>query len=99
MINRRILPWRTSISFAAMTSRCQFIASLACGLRSRKQRATKVAKSSRSTSAYSAKVRSTLIDLFLFTQEQSLELLDDLFVRRNKRGGLSRPLQLVAFDV
>src|SRR5215472_5890055 len=99
MINRRILPWRTSINFAAMTSRCQFIASLACGLRSRKQRATKVAKSSRSTNAYSANVRSSLIELFLLAQEPSLELLNDLFVRRGEGGGLMRRPFALTFDV
>src|SRR6516165_4200355 len=99
MINRRILPSRTSISFAAMTSRCQFIASLACGLRSGKQRATKVAKSSRSTSAYSANVRSSLIQLFLLAKEPSLELLNDLFVRRGEGGGLRRRRLALAFDI
>src|SRR6516165_4620967 len=99
MINRRILPSRTAISFAAMTSRCQFIASLACGLRSGKQRATKVAKSSRSTSAYSAKVRSSLIELSLLAQEPSLELLDDLFIRRGEGGSLRRSRLDLAFDV
>src|SRR6516225_3932050 len=99
MINRRILPWRTAISFAAMTSRCQFIASLACGLRSGKQRATKVAKSSRSTNAYSAKVRSLLIELSLLAQEPSFELLNDLFVRRGEGVGLSRSRLSLAFDV
>src|SRR6516165_9549837 len=99
MINRRILPSRTSISFAAMTSRCQFIASLACGLRSGKQRATKVAKSSRSTNAYSAKVRSLLIELSLLAQEPSFELLNDLFVRRGEGVGLSRSRLSLAFDV
>src|SRR6516162_2562447 len=98
MISRLILPWRTSISLAAMTSRCQFIASLACGLRSGKQRVTKVTKSSRSTSAYSAKVSSSLIGLSLLAKEPSLELFDDLFVRSGE-GGLSRSRLGLAFDV
>src|SRR5215471_10304983 len=82
-----------------MTSRCQFIASLACGLRSLKQRATKVAKSSRSTIAYSANVRSSLIELSLLAKEPSLELLNDLFVRRGERGGLRRSRLALVFDV
>ena len=49
MINRRIRPWRTAVNLAAMTSRCQFIARLACGLSSWKQRPAKLAKSRRST--------------------------------------------------
>jgi hypothetical protein len=36
MISRRILPWRTSVSLAAMISRCQFGANGACGLSSEK---------------------------------------------------------------
>src|SRR5215472_295624 len=82
-----------------MTSRCQFIASLACGLRSQKQRATKVAKSSRSMIAYSANVRSSLIELSLLAQQPSLELLNDLFVRRGEGGGLGRGRLALAFDV
>ena len=45
---RRILPSRTAVSAAAITSRCQFVASLVCGLRSLKQRPAKVVKSCRS---------------------------------------------------
>src|SRR6516162_7324707 len=48
MISRRILPWYTAVSFAAMTSMCQFIANAVSGLSSRKQRWAKAAKSSRS---------------------------------------------------
>ena len=53
-------PWRTAVSLAAMTSRCQFIASSACGLSSWKQRAMKVVKSWRSSASYSERVRSSL---------------------------------------
>src|SRR4051794_76957 len=38
------LALRTAVSLAAMTSRCQLIARLVCGLRSWKQRPAKVAK-------------------------------------------------------
>jgi hypothetical protein len=38
MISRRILPWRTAVSLAAITSRCQFVASVVCGFSSQKQR-------------------------------------------------------------
>src|SRR5271163_2616440 len=37
MMSRRILPSRTSVSLAAMISRCQFGANAACGLSSEKQ--------------------------------------------------------------
>ena len=63
MISRRILPSRTSVSLAAMTSICQFIASSVCGLRSWKQRAAKVPKSCRSSASYSARVRFSIIGL------------------------------------
>jgi hypothetical protein len=51
-----ILPSDTAVSLAAMISRCPFIASSVCGLRSWKQRTAKVLKSCRSRVSYSARV-------------------------------------------
>src|SRR5271170_4654370 len=85
MISRLIVPRRTSISLAAMTSRCQFIASSACGLSSWKQRAMKVVKSWRSSASYSERDRSSLIGNWFFAAHPGLQLLDDLLVRRAER--------------
>src|SRR5271156_4731817 len=85
MISRLIVPRRTSISLAAMTSRCQFIASSACGLSSWKQRAMKVVKSWRSSASYSEQDRSSLIGNWVLAAHPGLQLLDDLLVRRAER--------------
>src|SRR6516165_11881685 len=85
MISRRILPWRTAVSLAAMTSRCQFIASAACGLRSWKQRAAKTTKSLRNNASYSARVRASIIGHGFVAAQPGLQLLDDLVVGRAER--------------
>src|SRR5690349_20238913 len=68
-----------------MTSICQFIPSSACGLRSWKQRATKVVKSCRSTASYSAGVSSSPIGYGFLAAQPGHQLLDDLLVRRTER--------------
>src|SRR6201997_5782164 len=97
MIRRLVLPRRTAISLAAMISRCQFGASSACGFRSGKQRATKVAKSCRSRTSYSARVRFAIISLRV--QEPRPELLEDLLVRRGEEGGLGGGRLALSCDV
>jgi len=46
-ISRPILPSRNAANFAAIASKCQFVANSARGLSWRKQRAAKLAESSR----------------------------------------------------
>src|SRR5215472_7238501 len=99
MISRRILPSRTAASAAAMTSRCQFGANSACGLRSAKQRATKVAKSSRNAASYWASVRSSIIGLSFVAIEPSLQLFDDFLIRRGEGGVAGRGWFGLAFGV
>src|SRR5690348_9166175 len=99
MISRRILPSRTAISLAAMTSRCQFSASSACGFRSAKQRPTKVTKSSRSRVSYSACVKSLIIGLSVIAKEPGLQLFDDLLVRRGEGGDFGGCRFGLGFDV
>src|ERR1700746_2604202 len=102
MISRRILPCRTAISLAAMTSRCQFIASSVCGLRSWKQRAANRAKSLRSKASYSARVRSSIIGYSFLAMQPGHELRDDLLVRRAeraRRGFRFRPAFEILLDV
>src|SRR5260370_39894900 len=99
MISRRILPWRTAVSLAAMTSRCQFIASSVCGLSSWKRRAAKRAKSLRNSASYSARVRSSIIGFSFLAAQPDLQLLDDLLVRLAEGGGLGRCRLAPAFDV
>src|SRR6266851_1155427 len=98
MISRWILPSRTAVSFAAMTSRCPFIASSVCGLRSWKQRAAKVLKSCRSTTSYSARVRSSIIGYSLLVVKPRLQLGQHLLVCRVE-GGLRRVRLGPALDV
>src|SRR5690348_148445 len=85
MISRGILPFRTAVNLAAMTSRCQFIARSVCGLRSWKQRAAKVPKSCRSRVSYSARVRSSIIGLSFVAAQPGIQLFDDLLIRRAER--------------
>src|SRR6516225_5768643 len=88
MISRRILPSRTAASLAAMTSRCQLIASSACGLSSWKQRPANRAKSLRNKTSYSARVSPSIIGSALAAAQPGLQLLDDLLV-----GGAERALR------
>src|ERR1700751_3395433 len=88
MISRRILPSRTAVSLAAMTSRCQFIASSACGLSWWKQRAANRAKSLRNAASYWARVSSSIIGSSLLTVQPGLQLRDDLLI-----GGAERALR------
>jgi len=46
-------PWRTAANFAATSSKCQFATNRVRGLSSRKERAAKLAKSSRNKAAHS----------------------------------------------
>src|SRR6516162_9617183 len=92
MISRRILPSRTAVSFAAMTSRCQFIASSACGLSWWKQRAVNRAKSLRNAVSYWARVSSSIIGSSLLTVQPGLQLRDDLLI-----GGAERALRGLRF--
>src|SRR5436190_19159230 len=98
MISRRIVPCRTAVNFAAMTSRCQLLASSVWGLRSWKQRAAKVPKSCRKTVSYSARVRFSIIGLSFLTMQPRLQLFDDLLVSRAE-GGLRRCRLCPALDV
>jgi hypothetical protein len=55
MISRRLRPSRTAASFAAMSSKCQFVTNRVRGLSSRKQRAAKLAKSSCSSAKFAVR--------------------------------------------
>src|SRR5438270_4015921 len=94
MISRRILPWRTSVSLAAMISRCQFGANGACGLSSEKQRSAKKPKSDRRIALYSEGERALIAGSPILVSEARLDALNNFVVGLGEDRRISRAVIL-----